>query len=185
MKKSVPVLIAAGLVLACLVLAGNRVVGQDAEQGDDQDTAKAAEKDTTRSFEQKFWKWLQKVEYREHFAPWPGMEKGFYPGQSPHGAKLKLFVNRPVVTNPDKPGYNAVIVKENFTEDEKLAAVTIMYRMKKGYDPDHGDWYWAKYLPDGKVAEADGMKIAGRVKSCIECHASAKGDDYIFTNDPE
>lgn len=35
----------------------------------------------------------------------------------------------------------------------------------------------------GSAKTDDGMQIAGKVKSCIDCHASAKGDDYLFTND--
>jgi len=27
------------------------------------------------------------------------------------------------------------------------------------------------------------MKLAGKVKGCINCHSSAKGGDYIFMND--
>jgi hypothetical protein len=129
------------------------------------------------------------MEYKESFSPWPGTKDEFFPGKSPHGAFLKLYVNDPVVKNPDAPPHKSVIVKENYMEDEqtkekKLGALTIMYRVKEGYDPENNDWYWVKYLPDGKVAETgDGMPIAGRFKGCIECHASAAGDDYIFMND--
>jgi len=28
-----------------------------------------------------------------------------------------------------------------------------------------------------------GMKLSGKVKGCIQCHDSAQGNDYIFTND--
>ena len=31
-------------------------------------------------------------------------------------------------------------------------AVTVMYRTK-GYNPEGGDWYWAKYNPDGTIAQ--------------------------------
>jgi hypothetical protein len=59
-----------------------------------------------------------------------------------------------------------------------------MYRVKEGYDPENHDWYWVKYLPNGEVDKTDdGMPIAGKVKGCIQCHASAAGGDYIFMND--
>lgn len=75
-------------------------------------------------------------------------------------------------------------MEDEETKEKKLGALTIMYRAKEGYDPENNDWYWVKYLPNGKVAKTgEGMPIAGKVKSCIECHASAAGDDYVFTND--
>jgi len=65
-------------------------------------------------------------------------------------------------------------------------AITIMQR-STGYDPEHADWYYAKYQPDGKIAktppEKNSMPIAGRFNSCIDCHGGAGGDDYLFLND--
>lgn len=67
----------------------------------------------------------------------------------------------------------AIIVKENYGPDQqKLVAVTPMYKVE-GYNPDAGNWFWAKYAPDGSV------QAAGKVDSCIECHKTA--DDYRFT----
>ena len=183
MKKLLPL----GMVLAVSSILSLMTVAHVSAQSAKKEGS--AKKEKEQSFAQEFWKWLDKVEYKESFSPWPGMKDEFLPGKSPHGAFLKVYVNRPVVQNPDDPPHKSVIVKENYIEDEqtkekKLVAITPMYRVKKGYDPENNDWYWVKYLPDGKVAKTDdGMPIAGKVKSCIECHASAAGDDYIFTND--
>jgi hypothetical protein len=68
----------------------------------------------------------------------------------------------------------AIIVKENYSADKKLGALTVMYKVK-GYNPQAGDWFWVKYLPDGKVA------VEGKVDACINCHASAKANDYVGT----
>ena len=69
----------------------------------------------------------------------------------------------------------AIVVKENYGEDkETLMAVTPMYKVQ-GYNPDAGDWFWAKYGPDGKV------ETAGKVESCIDCHNAGKAGNYIFT----
>ena len=57
-----------------------------------------------------------------------------------------------------------------------------VYR-SKGYAPDSGDWHWTKYEPDGEVSTMKGMRVAGRVNMCIECHKSAGGGDYVFAND--
>jgi len=62
-----------------------------------------------------------------------------------------------------------------------------MYR-SKGADPQHNDWYWLKYLPNGSIArtsEKEGKKpIAGKVASCIDCHSKAAGKDLAYSNDP-
>jgi len=57
-----------------------------------------------------------------------------------------------------------------------------MYRVEK-YDSDNKDWYWVKYTPEGEAAMMGDVKLAGKVKGCINCHKSAKGGDYIFMND--
>jgi len=68
----------------------------------------------------------------------------------------------------------AFAIKENYSSDKKLKALSVMYKIK-GYNPDGGDWFWAKYSPDGKV------EASGKVKGCIDCHSKAKNNDFIFT----
>jgi hypothetical protein len=66
--------------------------------------------------------------------------------------------------------------------DEYLDAYTVMFQRAEGYDPDHQDWFWAKYTPDGALdTTPEDMQMAGRVVGCIECHATAPGDDYVFS----
>lgn len=108
---------------------------------------------------------------------WPDKQK-LYPGQHPHGAYLTTYVS---------PGaYQAIrdqsgtipagefIVKENYTKEKQLAAITVMYK-KSGFDPASGDWFWLKYTPDG------GIQKAGKVGGCIGCHAAVKKNDWLFT----
>ncbi len=140
------------------------------------------------TFESKFWNYLLsgKPAYR-NWAPFPGQPAGMYEGQSPHGAYLKMYVNRVAAGNPENPPSGSIIIKENYGKDKKtLMAVTVMYR-KTGYDPDHHDWYWVKYQANGLVArtppEKGSKPISGRFKSCIDCHADAEGGDYLFAND--
>jgi hypothetical protein len=130
---------------------------------------------------QALWKELTNMHY-EQWAPWPGQDTDFYPGRSPHGKKLKLFVNRTTFGDLTDPPPGSIIIKENYSPDEKLMAITIMKRVED-YDPDNNDWYWVKYGPDGSVAQHEDMQVVGKVQSCIACHARARGDDYIFTND--
>jgi hypothetical protein len=123
------------------------------------------------------WTYITKTSPYQKWEFWPGHD-GIYPGKSPHGAFLKLYAN-PSAIAAAKAGEpmpeGAIIVKENFGKDEKtLMAVTPMYKIK-GYNPDGGDWYWAKYGADGKV------EAAGQPKGCINCHQAMKDKDWLFT----
>jgi len=108
---------------------------------------------------------------------WPGKEK-LYAGRHPHGAFLTTYVSPLAYYAIEEKGgeipATAFIVKENYTAEKELAAVTVMYKVE-GYNPEGGDWFWLKYTPDGKI-EKEGL-----VEGCIGCHASAKGNDWLFT----
>lgn len=95
---------------------------------------------------------------------------------------MKLYVNRAAAGRPENPPDKSILVKENYTPDKKLAAITVMYRAR-GFDPEHGDWWWVKYNPDGTVDTQNGTKLAGKVQGCIRCHSAAGGDDFIYAND--
>ena len=110
------------------------------------------------------------------WAMWPGKSE-MYKGTEPHGALLTVYVNDIALKSiNDKKGMsnNSIVLKENYTPDKKLAAVTVMYKVK-GYNAEAGDWFWVKYDPDFKILKE------GKVTGCIGCHGSASGNDYIFT----
>ena len=123
-----------------------------------------------------------------------------YEGTPPHGKVLEYLETE--VTYEGHTGL--VMVKKNYAGDAEpedlehavledrqahLDSVTVMLRREDGYDPDHQNWFWAKYNPDGSMAtNPKGMKLAGRVakgadKGCIACHQAAPGEDYVFTHD--
>ncbi len=108
---------------------------------------------------------------------WPDKGK-LYKGQHPHGAYLTTYVSKKALkTITKKKGSfpnGSFIVKENYTPEKKLAAVTVMYRVK-GYDANAGDWFWAKYAADGKIQKE------GKVKGCINCHSAQIMNDWVFT----
>ncbi len=123
-----------------------------------------------------FWTYITKADYTQ-WKFFPGYE-GMYPGQSPHGAHLKLYAND-IAYKAAKNGQpmpdGAILVKENYGKDQKtLMAITPMYK-SSGYNSGAGDWFWAKYGPDGKAA------VAGKVESCISCHEAMGGGDYVIT----
>jgi hypothetical protein len=131
------------------------------------------------------WSWLQ----RTHYTNWNGASgtpSGFEEGQSPHGALIKTYISPQAATNLKDLPNGSVVVKENYSPDKKLMAITVMHR-SKGYDSEHGDWYYAKYLPDGNIAktppEMKSIPIAGKFNMCIDCHSGAGGNDFAFFND--
>lgn len=125
------------------------------------------------------YEYITKASPYEKWSMWPGKEK-LYPGTEPHGALLTTYVNEAALKGINEQGGKlpdgAIVVKENYMPDKKLAAVTVMYK-KAGFNPEAGDFFWLKYTPDGKI-EAE-----GKVEMCIGCHAKAQGGDFLFTND--
>ncbi|TDE35054.1 hypothetical protein [Antarcticimicrobium sediminis] len=176
MKRS---LISAALVLS---LGGTAGLAQDMPFGSKADRGYAAQ----------IWAYLQ-----ESKLAGPDMIRTTpYEGTDPHGMMLETFYTTATINGHE----GDLIVKRNFgpvgvTEDEvlrdpetHLAAYTIMFRREAGYDPEDGDWFWVKYLPDGSLDETpNGMAMAGQVakgmdEGCIACHQGA-GDDMVFTSD--
>ncbi|KPV41947.1 hypothetical protein AN478_00050 [Thiohalorhabdus denitrificans] len=123
-----------------------------------------------------------------------------YQGQEPHGAVLETLYGEVSVGGiAGVAGHEGqVIVKRNYMgeditnakvakdRDRYLASVTVMFKREPGYDPEHNDWFWVKYEPDGSVAsDEQGMKLAGRVakgqdEGCIACHSEQKDNDYQY-----
>lgn len=177
MRARVPIILMSTLLVFSTVVL---VQAQDEPYGGDDDVA----------FAQALWKEM------DGYMEWP-MRSGVYPGTSPHGDFLRVYAN---VVNIDGESHVA-IVKDNFVGDDAsvesveraakdyLVAVTVMVQRDPGYAPDHGDWYWVKYLPDGSLdTNAAGVELAGRVgqgesRGCIPCHANAQEGDYVFLND--
>ncbi len=121
--------------------------------------------------------------------PFPGFE-GWQPGFNFHGRDVKYFINHTTAENLVTFLNGSIIVKEVYRDraPEAMMAVTAMQKIP-GYDPEHNDWFWVKFAPDGSVMSNPlGMKLAGRVgkgmmKGCIPCHSSAGGEDFVFAND--
>lgn len=108
---------------------------------------------------------------------WPGKGK-LYPGTEPHGSLLTIYVTadvrRIIEKNRGMMLPDSIIIKENYNSDKELMALTVMHKIKD-YDPEHNDWFWAKYSPDGTV------EAAGKVESCINCHEQRESVDYLFS----
>ncbi|MEX2536658.1 MAG: cytochrome P460 family protein [Trueperaceae bacterium] len=128
----------------------------------------------------------------------PNVPEGFYVGVEPHGMILRTFLNDIALedTQGDESSFSegAIIVKENHMPGEtdismmeaqapvegfdgNLAAVTFMVKVP-GYNPEAGNWFWAKMAPDGAI------DAAGKAQGCIACHSQAAERDYVFNVGP-
>lgn len=125
---------------------------------------------------QALYKYITAEDSYNKWALWPGKGK-LYKGTHPHGALLTTYINdnaRFSIKAGEPMSNGSLIVKENYSAEKKLAAVTVMYKIK-GYNPSAGDWFWAKYGPNRNVLKE------GKVQDCIKCHSAEKANDYIFT----
>ena len=136
------------------------------------------------SFEARMWKYLSSVCYQQ-WSP-AGDNGDFRKSEAPHGALVKTYMNRKAAGSPKNLPNGSIIIKENYSPAKKLMAITMMYKTKD-YNKEAGDWYWVKFMPNGKVAQMDTpkgkMAIAGKAKGCIECHDGADGGDFAYFND--
>ena len=123
------------------------------------------------------WSLLKQMDYSKKWRMWPG-KTSLYPGKEPHGALLTTYVNIPAfMAIAGKKGVlpdGSMIVTENYSADKKMTDITVMFKVQ-AYNPDAGDWFWAKYAPDGKI------ESEGKTDTCIKCHGQNKGNDYIMT----
>ncbi|MGR3463999.1 hypothetical protein [Limimaricola sp.] len=121
-----------------------------------------------------------------------------YPGTDPHGMMLETFYSSATIDGHE----GALVVKRNYGPEgvtvdqvlgspgEHLGAVTVMFMREAGYDDETGNWFYAKYLPDGSLDQnPNGVALAGLVgknadAGCIACHQNA-GDNYLFTTDAD
>ena len=94
-----------------------------------------------------------------------------------HGDFVQIWLNQEALpsfedsTSANLP-YGSISVKEGYSSSDgtSINTITVMKKIE-GFDPDHGDWFWASFDPNGDVNKA------GSISSCYNCHAS--GTDYI------
>ncbi len=113
--------------------------------------------------------------YYEKWNRCPGTGE-FLASERPHGSFMTIYLNDAALKSIKKPegmADGSIIVSENYTADKKLDSCTVMYKIK-GYNPEAGDWFWAKYAANsGYVLES------GKADACIACHNSRKDSDYM------
>ncbi|MEM7453343.1 MAG: cytochrome P460 family protein [Planctomycetota bacterium] len=137
--------------------------------------------DESGDFAGLFHRYLEANNYR-NWSPAPGSGDRFNRGSGPHEILNKLYMNRSAVTSIDDLPYGSVIVMENYASDRSLISISAMMKSDR-FNPRGGDWFWVEYDADGNVISDEVGIISGRLDSCIQCHSSAGGDDFIFSND--
>jgi hypothetical protein len=171
--KSTRVLLLAILLCALIAVFSPVSAAEDAKPG----SASQGTEELPEASGPALWDYLQRVDYSSNWKMWPG-KSAFYPGTQPHGALLTTYVNpiayKAIEAKTGMLPNHSIIVKENYDPQKELKSITVMYQVK-GFNPEAGDWFWAKYAPDGKV------DAAGKVEMCIECHGKQKDNDYIWT----
>ncbi|MHC4819417.1 MAG: cytochrome P460 family protein [Planctomycetota bacterium] len=94
----------------------------------------------------------------------------------PHKLMITNYVNKIGQDSWKKGsgGYPAgsSVAKEGWKDDQR-AMVFFMEKRAAGFDADNGDWWYATVDGKGKILNA------GKVQSCIDCHANAS-NDYVF-----
>lgn len=74
----------------------------------------------------------------------------------------------------------AVIVREVFGSDGKVAKLTVMGKGPAGYDPRLGDWWFAVTDPNGRPLVENGHTQEGQLTACHSCHNARAQDDFLF-----
>lgn len=155
MKRYMLVFVCSGLLFGLLAgnsLADGHMPGPDAEA---------------------LWTYITKDDPYTQWGYWPD-HQGMQLGRAPHGANHKVFVNRlGLESNMPPAAFGTIEVKENYNSDEKLIAITVMYKIM-GYNPGDGDWFWVKYTPEGHADKA------GKPAGCIGCHGTRAANDFIL-----
>ena len=124
---------------------------------------------------EEFWTYITKTSPYTEWKFWDDFS-GLQPGNSPHGDFVKVYVND-ILYNADSTPvpYGSIQVKEAYNKDKKMTAITVMYKVE-GYNPDAGDWYWARFSTDGRGGPE------GKVNMCIGCHRPKANNDYIYVH---
>ena len=175
----------AGSILTLTLLAACADAGDEPDAADQQAApgdaaagpaagAQSAEPDTTA---EALWAHLEAEAYRDNWRLWPGKDR-LYTGTEPHGMLLTTYANNTAYQAlqagqvADLPP-GSIIVKENWMPDSTFDAATVMYKVD-GYNPDHRDWLFAKFDPQGSP------DAFGRAPMCQACHQNAESG-YIYT----
>jgi Cytochrome P460 len=67
---------------------------------------------------------------------------------------------------------DTLLVKEHLDVNNATIGWTVMFKAADGYDPEFGDWYWARI-------SGDDTTHSGKVAWCRDCHEAAHNTDFV------
>jgi hypothetical protein len=121
------------------------------------------------------WKYISQTSPYQKWGQFAEL-KGMRSSKAVHGTNVQIWANKPALEAKKAPlPDGSIIVKEGMGDDHKVNVVVVMYKVK-GFNPEAGDWFWAKYDPDGKVG------AGGKIQACISCHGGKTQNDYVLAH---
>jgi len=158
-------------LLVTLLLFTGCGAGEDSKRAEELDPLNEEEISGGR-----LWTRIQEENDYRNYSYWPGHE-GLQPGQAPHGPYHKVFINPTLshalpIEEKEVPE-GGIIVKENYSADEQLKSLTVMAKVD-GYNSEGGNWFWAKYGPEGEI------QAEGTPNGCTSCHSGMRQNDYVI-----
>lgn len=122
--------------------------------------------------------YITKENYYRTWDLWP-FRKETYASISVHGPLITTYITEDAETAiSERAGalpYGSMVVRESHDADGELREIGVRYKVQ-GYDPEHNDWFWAAYTPEGEII------VEGMAGSCQECHSVVADNDYVYTS---
>ena len=173
-------LFAALSLMACAAIAYSQQAGSGSSRSD---PTRATRPQTPEEFHDTFWRYLVKKDAA--YNTWKALEHELPKDEveNPHSTVSRTYANEVAAKDPEKLPLGSILVREDYDDKRKRQSVSVLYRVKD-YDKEHGNWYYLRFTETGAVMKGQDTKpLAGKVASCIACHAKAGGKDFVFSND--
>lgn len=121
------------------------------------------------------WKHITQASPYTSWGAWPDYQ-GVQRSRSPHGPMNRVYVNQAGLNSAKPPvAFGTIEVKAVQNTAGQVKEVLVQYKVK-GFNPKAGDWFWARYSPQGRV------QAAGKPAHCIRCHSVLDDNDYIMVH---
>jgi hypothetical protein len=171
------------LAIAASIMLAVPSVAVAQGSGSSRATPSPPRQQTVEEYTASFWQYINRD--GSSYQKWQTVQAEFPQGiADEHHDPRTVYLNSVASKDRDKLPFGSILVRPQYGVDGKaLQSINVMYRIKSN-DSDKLEWYWLSYLPSGVIAKTGGTAgdrlMAGRVRSCIECHQKASGGDFVF-----